>query len=797
MEEFVKKPNSTERHLNINLNSKAGLARLLAVEGIRVEHHAKAKTAYFELRNRVLVLPMWKNMSEYLYDMLLIHETGHALDTPPKKWEREVKRITTKYHGSDENPLAIQAVHNFMNVIEDARIDKRQKRRYPGSRRDYYYAYKELFEKNLFDTEGKDLNSYAFIDRSNVYFKGGHTFNLRFTTKEMGFIKRMENAETFDEVVQLTDEIYDYAKNEENHEHGQQLNNLDKLAQEAQEALEKELKEKGEKILVLHDKPEGAEPGKGGGSGDPNSPIMHGYVSDKPGDAGDPMDMSNTKIIDQRTNKNEAGQGGGKGKDGPEGKPEKAKEEGRKVAPGGLKGGKSGGSSAKDFIPESATEKAWQERQSWLVRSDQVEEFVYCNLPVPNLDTIVDDYPKVVEQHSKAIEKKMASQSPEMEAVITRTMTAFRAQENRTISFMVEEFEKKKAADTYSKIQTSRTGILNMNKIHGFKFNDDIFKRNTIIPVGKNHGFVMMIDWSSSMSGVWKNTIKQVLSLAFFCKRVQIPFDVYLFRDPIYEDRQVTEYWKFKKGSLNFSNVKLRNILSSRMNFNVYNKAIFNLFYMMENGLEVDGMTGTPLNEALVALEAVAKRFQATNKVQIMNLIVLTDGEGNGVSGIHGSGYAGYGNSQKRYICFDPITGKNHDLGNAFNGDEVTACIITVIRQRLASKVLGFYLHNSFGPMMGKFCADIKSGSDDYKKKTETWKKEGYFTASKSVTGYNEFYVVDTSNLRLDEGKINVQEGKRYSTAKLKDEFVKAMEKKVMSRMLLRRFITQIAESSS
>jgi hypothetical protein len=59
-----------------------------------------------------------------------------------------------------------------MNVIEDARIDKRQKRRYPGSRRNYVAGYKELFERNFFGTLGKDVNSFNFIDRINMYFQG-------------------------------------------------------------------------------------------------------------------------------------------------------------------------------------------------------------------------------------------------------------------------------------------------------------------------------------------------------------------------------------------------------------------------------------------------------------------------------------------------------------------------------------------------------------------------------------------------------------------------------------------------
>jgi len=43
--------------------------------------------------------------------------------------------------------------------------------------------------------------------------------------------------------------------------------------------------------------------------------------------------------------------------------------------------------------------------------------------------------------------------------------------------------------------------------------NNDIFKRLTVLPDGKNHGLMMFIDWSGSMSDKLFDTIKQLKQL--------------------------------------------------------------------------------------------------------------------------------------------------------------------------------------------------------------------------------------------------------------------------------------------
>ena len=96
------------------METKTQLAKLLATEDITVRHSSQAETASFDVKNRVLTLPEWDNISKDTLDMLIGHEVGHALYTFLKDWE---SAIDNGYH------------KGILNVIEDARIEKKVKRR--------------------------------------------------------------------------------------------------------------------------------------------------------------------------------------------------------------------------------------------------------------------------------------------------------------------------------------------------------------------------------------------------------------------------------------------------------------------------------------------------------------------------------------------------------------------------------------------------------------------------------------------------------------------------------------------
>ena len=105
----------------------------------------------------------------------------------------------------------------------------------------------------------------------------------------------------------------------------------------------------------------------------------------------------------------------------------------------------------------------------------------------------------------------------------------FKNDNKKTVMYLVKEFEMKKAATAYKRSTTHKTGTIDPLKLHSYKFNDDIFKRLTVTPDGKNHGLMMVIDWSGSMHDKIGPTVQQLMNLTMFCRKVSIPFEVYAF----------------------------------------------------------------------------------------------------------------------------------------------------------------------------------------------------------------------------------------------------------------------------
>ena len=140
----------------VNLDVKGNLAKLIATENIIVQHN-KVETASFDVKNRVLTLPIFKEQKGDVYDMLIAHECAHALYTPHKACEE----IATD-----------QELRAYVNVLEDTRIDKLIQKKYPGVVRNYENGYDILDKKNFFGLLGKDINKdLMLIDKINMRSK--------------------------------------------------------------------------------------------------------------------------------------------------------------------------------------------------------------------------------------------------------------------------------------------------------------------------------------------------------------------------------------------------------------------------------------------------------------------------------------------------------------------------------------------------------------------------------------------------------------------------------------------------
>ena len=174
---------------------RGSLARCLATENIVVEHK-NVSTAMFDVERRVLTLPNWSKASDEVYQMLVLHEISHAIWTDNIDW-------TINYP---------EVPKDVVNILEDVRVEKLCKRKYPGSSKHFYNGYNELNSDDFFSTKEENLDELTFIDRINLYFKIGAFHNICFNDAEDEFLTRASKTETFDEVLQLAREIVEFVK---------------------------------------------------------------------------------------------------------------------------------------------------------------------------------------------------------------------------------------------------------------------------------------------------------------------------------------------------------------------------------------------------------------------------------------------------------------------------------------------------------------------------------------------------------------------------------------------------------
>ena len=176
---------------------KSQLAKLLATEDLIVENK-KVETACFNVHTRVLTLPMWEKASNNVYDLLVAHEVGHALYTPDEDWIKEHK-----------------IPPQFVNVVEDVRIEKLMKRRYAGISKSFFRGYKELSDADFFDIADDDVSTMNLADKANLYFKIGSFVGIPFNDEEREILNLIANTETFADVLEVSKILYDFCKREQ------------------------------------------------------------------------------------------------------------------------------------------------------------------------------------------------------------------------------------------------------------------------------------------------------------------------------------------------------------------------------------------------------------------------------------------------------------------------------------------------------------------------------------------------------------------------------------------------------
>lgn len=714
--------------MTVNQEIKGNLAKLLATENLIVEHR-KVSTACFDVDRRVLTLPIWNNASATVYDMLVGHEVGHALYTPNEDWRERCN-----------------APQDFVNIIEDARIEKLMKRKFPGLARSFYNGYKELNDDDFFALKDVNVAELSLIDRINLHFKMGSLSYIPFDEEEGQFVEMTSVAETFDEVLDICNKLVEFLKKKEQKKseetpNDQDSNDINQDGEEKEQQSEEQSEEQSE----------GQSEGQSG--------------------------SNQTQGDDTQKNRGTKTSGGG---------PDET---------------------------ESKTQRSFDQNSENLSKPEPFSSDTnYVEVPDIDLNKIIVDW-KDLHQH---ISKFWGGQQGDRKKhwgdlfeSADNDYNTYKSSAQKEVNYLVKEFECKKSADSYARSATSRTGVLDTKMLHTYKYADDIFKKVTVIPDGKNHGLIFILDWSGSMNDVILDTVKQLLNLCWFCRKVQIPFEVYSFTykwSQAFLDYDSSSSDKTERivGQFDIHRLfSLLNFISSRSSNVQFEEQVLNVWrlayymngdyvkYTCPLGLE---MSGTPLNESIIALHKIIPQFEANNKLQKVNVVILTDGDANNLTynvdiNRLNKSYIGQNQVSSNCALRDRKIGHVYRKFNFEYKNSLTVILLENLKHHFPEvNLIGFrILRNS---EFNKFYTNVKNISTHQipENVSKQWKKEKSYEID--AAGYDSFYAISSSGMS-SEAEFTVSED--ASTAEISKAFRGMLKKKTMNKKILSSFVSLVA----
>jgi hypothetical protein len=210
-------------------------AKALSSENISFAFDANAETATFDVKNRHLVMPMW-DVSETVQTMLVAHEISHALWTPYGRSEELLNE-------AEKDGFNIPLLQRIANVIEDVRIEKKMKEKFPGTRRDFFLGYKEINDLDLFKFKSADMKKAGFLNRMNIHFKWGVPgfLPMSFNEVEQEIVDMVDRVETFDQGMEVAKYLYRHPAMEETRKQVEQMKEDGEGDQEINRLLNKEI----------------------------------------------------------------------------------------------------------------------------------------------------------------------------------------------------------------------------------------------------------------------------------------------------------------------------------------------------------------------------------------------------------------------------------------------------------------------------------------------------------------------------------------------------------------------------
>lgn len=666
------------------------LAKLLAKENIDITY-GNYETAFFNVEKRQLGMPIRADQDKDIESLFCLHEIGHALHTPAEGWHYSV--------------VEMDIPRDILNIVEDARIEKLVIREYPGSITSFKRGYSKLVEKQFFGEISEEIvANFNLLDRLNIKCKLRDLIKVEFSAEELTFYQRALTLETWEDVLMLSQDLVDFIDN----------NTIDAPIP-PQPSMIDEQEEGNEEYSDKH-----------------LDELLEDYLDQMLGEDPDMEKMEDLrKEIDSRDWRDEPARD----------EQEVSSEEQENT----------------EFV--SQTDRTFKEREREMNRESHTDEDgreIINTSGIRKLAalSLVNKYEDLRRLRPSAEDLKNIPMYKYNTDLHEDAFYDYMKKVGKNVSYAVKEFELRKNAFQQTRALTRDSGSLDVNKVHSYKYNDNIFAQFTQLGEFKNHGIVMLLDWSGSMCGVIDSVLDQLIHLVVFCKKINVPFEVYSFTsgDPI-NPLSDTSFSK-----IDFNSLQFNELVSSSMSKRTFEEACYSMFLFRDRARQVfysqhDYMGSTPLKEALLVSDHIIGNFKARTGVDKVNFVCLTDGDANtfNIDGLWGINSVNIMQDGK-ILKFS----QNHYRSS---GQNDVAKILDYISDKHNTNNIGFFVAGSkrdahyrvgqahFPSDYGQLFDYIEENKSDFNKEL----RKNNCIELNDVLGYNSYFVTVDRQLSIDD----------------------------------------------
>jgi hypothetical protein len=192
----------------------------------------------------------------------------------------------------------------------------------------------------------------------------------------------------------------------------------------------------------------------------------------------------------------------------------------------------------------------------------------------------------------------------------------------------------------------------------------------------------------------------------------------------------------------------------------------------------------TPLDATIVCATSIVNAFRAKHKLQIVNTVILTDGEDTDSIEVKNKGYNPY---TQDVVLRDTVTKSEAVVDNLWDNSATTAIFLNRLRERTGTNVIGYYINS--GRVNSMSFSQYSADPNQVEKLYKDYVKNKYIEVTNR--GYSVYYILKAEEMNIQTTELNL--GKATTAKSIAKVFAKYSKNKLDNRIVLSRFIEKIS----